>query len=78
MPHRKNFIPRCCSEIRDGKADALVPQQSALMTAQRLHRDSTRGAGPERRHDLLVVARPEMCEAGREQSARATSAGTGI
>ena len=39
------------------------------MTPQRLHRDSTRGAGPEKRLDLLVVARPEMCEAGREEPA---------
>ena len=37
------------------------------MTPQRLHRDFTRSAGSERRHDLLVVARPEMCEARWEE-----------
>ena len=39
-----------------------LPQQLATGTPQRLER-----TGPETRHEVLVVARPEMCEAGREE-----------
>ena len=71
------------SEFRDAKAGALLPQQSALMTPQRLHKDSTRGAGPEKRHDLLtsLVLRCARL-AGRSQLSAwrkcATMAGTAI
>ena len=45
-----------------------LPQQSALMTPRNVFTEiSPRSAGPERRHDLLVVTRPEMCEAGQEE-----------